>query len=353
MSIRDLIGRITDRRRASRIQTQGLAAYYWTGGIPKPQDVSDIGLYGAHIIAPDVFYPGTLVQIMLENRAAMQGDGKNPHISVCGRVCRKTSEGFCVAFSFADGSERRQLRRFLQGVTRRAQPEAEPAGLDESNAKDRSEDAAAAANTPRPPGQNEVTLGQDKPQTMRLIEFKPGEEKERNQEKHMEDKKRRSNGQALIESALILPLLFLLIVNVINFGGFLYDWIAVSNAARTGAQYLCTGGATVGAPAPPIAAAVSTLVLNDMHALPNSASAQVCVSKSSSVTVTCNTGSAPAGAPPPVDTAEGGITYVVGAVDVKYTYQPFIPLWDFPNLRIHATLPPTTIHRQARMRMLE
>src|SRR6266487_2671218 len=95
---------------------------------------------------------------------------------------------------------------------------------------------------------------------------------------------RSCGGQALIEFSLILPLLFLLIVNVINFGGMLYAWICVSNAARTGAQYYVTGGVAVGAPAPPTAAAVRTLVLDDLHPLPNSPSAQVCVSTSASVT---------------------------------------------------------------------
>jgi Flp pilus assembly protein TadG len=159
---------------------------------------------------------------------------------------------------------------------------------------------------------------------------------------------RTRSGQALIEFSLMLPLLFLLIVNVINFGGMLYAWICVSNAARTGAQYFITGGATVGAPGIPTRAAVQTLVQNDLHPLPNSATGlQVCVSASNSATVSCDTGLAPAGTPPAVDTAEGSpaVTHPVGAVDVIYTYLPFIPR-DFPALRIHATLPPTAIHRQ-------
>jgi Flp pilus assembly protein TadG len=160
---------------------------------------------------------------------------------------------------------------------------------------------------------------------------------------------------------LILPLLFLLIVNVINFGGMLFAWICVSNAARTGAQYYTTAGATVGGPAdPPAVAFVQTLVLNDLQPLPNSANAKVCVSTSTSATVSCKCiGPAcppdPADAPPPADTAEGtpAVAYPVGAVDVTYTYLPFIPLWDFPALHIHATLPPTAIHRQATMRILQ
>lgn len=168
-------------------------------------------------------------------------------------------------------------------------------------------------------------------------------------------KRRSSPGQALIEFALILPLLFLLIVNVINFGGFLYAWIVVSNAARTGAQYLSMAGASVHSPDPPTRPQVQALVVNDLAALPNGAAAQVCVSDTDSATVSCTSGSPPAGTPPAADPPEGSppITYVVGAVDVTYSYQPFIPLWDFSALGIHATLPPTTIHRQARMRILQ
>jgi Flp pilus assembly protein TadG len=169
---------------------------------------------------------------------------------------------------------------------------------------------------------------------------------------------RSSSGQALIEFALILPLLFLLIVNVINFGGMLYAWICVSNAARTGAQYYTTGDVVLWAPSLPSAALVQTLVMADLHPLPNSANAKVCVSTSTSATVSCQcTGTAcpptPTDAPPAADTAESGVTFPVAAVDVTYIYQPFIPLWDFPALRIHATLPRTAIHRQATMRILQ
>jgi Flp pilus assembly protein TadG len=164
-----------------------------------------------------------------------------------------------------------------------------------------------------------------------------------------------SRGQALIELALILPLLLLLIVNVVNFGGLLYAWITVANAARAGAQYSITGGATLGAPARPSAAAVQSLVMNDLYALRNASTSQVCVSSSVSATVSCNTGTAPSSAPPSAETAEGTppVTFAVAAVDVTYTYAPFIPLWDFSRLNIHATLTSTNVHRQAVMRILQ
>jgi hypothetical protein len=41
------------------------------------------------------------------------------------------------------------------------------------------------------------------------------------------------------------------------------------------------------------------------------------------------------------------------SIDVTYTYQPFIPVFQFPNLHIYATIPATTIHRRAVMRVLQ
>ena len=45
--------------------------------------------------------------------------------------------------------------------------------------------------------------------------------------------------------------------------------------------------------------------------------------------------------------------YTLATVDVTYTYKPLIPLFSFPKLGISATLPATTIHRKAVMRMLQ
>ncbi len=170
----------------------------------------------------------------------------------------------------------------------------------------------------------------------------------------MATRRKKCAGQSLIECALVLPLLLLLIVNVVNFGAMLYAWISVANAARTGAEYYSTGGVSIGGLAIPLAGAVQTLVVDDLKGLPNQASIQVCVSKSTPAGSNCNKGTAPAGVPPPVDTPEGSpaITYAIAAVDVTYTYQPVVPLWSFPGLGISATLTPTAIHRQVRMRIL-
>jgi Flp pilus assembly protein TadG len=164
-------------------------------------------------------------------------------------------------------------------------------------------------------------------------------------------------GQSLLEFALILPLIFLVFVNIVNFGAFFYSWIVICNASRTGVQYMVLGGSSINNPTPASPALIQTLITGeDVLSLINPASVSVttCIDNKSggsdvyrsyllaSSTSSCTTGVAD---PEPA-------YYVVATVDVTYTFQPIIPLWDFPALKIHATLPPTTIHRKAVMRML-
>jgi Flp pilus assembly protein TadG len=159
----------------------------------------------------------------------------------------------------------------------------------------------------------------------------------------------RNQGQALIEYVLMLPLIFLLIVNAVNFGGFFYAFITVANAARAGADYAILGGASAGSLQPATANQITTLITNDIVSLPNNSSLSVNICQNDGTTITTLSGtcsSASVGSDPET-------SYVLTSVDVTYTYQPFIPLFSFPNLKINATLPPTTIHRQAVMRSIQ
>lgn len=48
---------------------------------------------------------------------------------------------------------------------------------------------------------------------------------------------RAEGGQSLVETALMLPILLLLLVGIVDFGRAFYAYIAVTNAAREGARY--------------------------------------------------------------------------------------------------------------------
>ena len=166
-------------------------------------------------------------------------------------------------------------------------------------------------------------------------------------------------GQSLVELALILPLVLLLIINTVNFGAFFYAWITVANAARTGVQYMVLGGASIGGGESVNSTIISNLIKqNDVLSLIDNSNVQVttCTDNQSGGTDVYKT--------TVVATSVGGCTtggfvdpqpasYVIATVDVTYTYQPIIPLWSFPRLGVRATLPPTTIHRKAVMRMIQ
>lgn len=58
--------------------------------------------------------------------------------------------------------------------------------------------------------------------------------------------RRDEEGQALIELALVSPLLFLILLGAVEFATVTYDSIEVSNAARAGVQYAAMNGGNTG-----------------------------------------------------------------------------------------------------------
>jgi Flp pilus assembly protein TadG len=273
-------------RRTPRSAGPEVVVYYWDGSAPEGRHLRDISSRGAYIYTPERWYPGTIIRIVLQGYPTTAGEGAaaKPVPSACipARVVRQGPDGVGVEFAFLDKEEEEAFRAFLAAIP--AQPERAVAG--------------------------KTTSGQ--------------------------------GGQALVEFALILPLVFLLAVNAVNFGGFFFAWITVAGAARSGVQYMSMSSASPGAPPPATAAMVSSLIASDTYSLLN---------KSSIVVATCtnNTASAGCGTLPDPEAP----AYTLAAVDVTYTYKPFIPLFPFTKLGIGATLPSGTIHRKAVMRMLQ
>lgn len=54
---------------------------------------------------------------------------------------------------------------------------------------------------------------------------------------------RKEDGQALVEFALVLPLLLLILCGIIDFGWMFYSQLSVQNACREGARYACVHSA--------------------------------------------------------------------------------------------------------------
>jgi len=278
------------QRRAPRSAEPSLMVYYWDGSVPEGRKIRDISISGAYVVTPERWYVGTIVRLILQGYKAtpLEDGGIVPSrsTSIASRVVRHGQDGVGVEFIFSTSAERKALQEFLTGIP---QTEGGSVGL-------------FAA----------------------------------------------TGGQALVEFALVLPMMFLLIVNAVNFGAFLFAWITVANGARAGAQYMAQGRATVGTPTPATAAQITSLITRDIASLLNRASLTVRVCKNNNGVIAC---SGPGAYLPPADPE--ATKYVLASVDVTYAYQPLLPLWDFPALGIHATLPATTIHRQASMRMLQ
>src|SRR6266576_1244978 len=57
---------------------------------------------------------------------------------------------------------------------------------------------------------------------------------------------RRSRGSALVEAALLLPVMFLMLFGTMDFGRVFFTGIAVANAARAGVQYGSLGPGKAG-----------------------------------------------------------------------------------------------------------
>ncbi len=91
---------------------------------------------------------------------------------------------------------------------------------------------------------------------------------------------RRADGQAMIEAALILPILLLVAVLIFEFGRAYQTWQILTNAAREGARI-----AVLPTPPPGGGAAVVARAYMQAGQLSNFASAQIIVNNNASLSV--------------------------------------------------------------------
>jgi Flp pilus assembly protein TadG len=274
--------------RAPRRTEPELVVHYWDGSAPEGRQLRDVSQSGAYIYTTERWYVGTIIRIILQGHpTTIREDGTAaPTASTCipARVVRHGSDGVAVEFVFRNKEEEETLRTFLAAIPAQAAISMAPAVAS------------------------------------------------------------RSKGQALVEFALIIPLVLLLAVNAANFRGFIFAWITVANAARDGAQYMIMSSNSPQQPTPATLAQITALVTADVSSLLNRSSLVVAICTTTSTT-SCATLTDPE--------AATSSLYTLATVDVTYTYQPFIPLFSFPKLGISATLPSSTIHRKAVMRMLQ
>jgi Flp pilus assembly protein TadG len=192
---------------------------------------------------------------------------------------------------------------------------------------------------------------------------------------------RGSRGQSLVETALMLPLLIMIVLNVVNLGYFFLVVINLTGAARTASLYAIQGSSTPAASQLPNPGSASTigsvtyLTFQDMTGAlwnPTSASVQVCTevnitgssgtngtgSATKSNCVTCTSSSCGAvgtGTPAPNADPEAP-TFILNRVDIAYTFNTLIPGTIF-NIPLQASAMcnsgTCTFSRHAEMRAME
>jgi len=176
---------------------------------------------------------------------------------------------------------------------------------------------------------------------------------------HVRERANGTGGQALVELMVIIPMIFLLIVLAMNFGGLINAWIAVANASRAAADYVILSGSSAGLPTQATATTLQNLINADLNTLPNlsSTNPNVCVRENDNGTYTkileVPSGACASYSNPPSDgedIASGTTTqYIDYAVDITYTYTSFFSasnILGFPLLTL-----PSSVHQRAVMRL--
>ena len=158
-----------------------------------------------------------------------------------------------------------------------------------------------------------------------------------------------TSGQALVETALVLPLLLTVVLNAVNFAFFFLVALNITSSSRTSGIYSIMGGATPAAMALPTSTNVSNLALQDLTGAvytPSTSNTNVNVCSStvgtsgtgSSTVTTCTTSSSVGGGyPTSADADPEAPVFLLGRVDVAYQFSPPIPLTPFNALLLLAT----------------
>jgi Flp pilus assembly protein TadG len=282
-----------ERRQGRRRKSLPLVAYYWDGANPIAHQVRDASPTGLYLMTDHRWYPGTVLAMTLQHTGA-EADDPQRAISINAKVVRTGEDG--VGFEFV---------------------------------------LPAKKGGHVPPGMPTATIDKKRLQSFinRVTETRIGETK----------------GQALVEYILLLPVVFLLIVNLLNFGGFFYAWITVADAARSGANYAALGPSSAGALTAPTLTQVKAVITAEVASLPNATGTNPTVTacQNNGTTTTQFGGGACSGLTVSADPETG---YTDVAVQVVYTYKPYIQLYTIGPVKL--TLPPTTITQTAIMREL-
>jgi TadE-like protein len=186
-----------------------------------------------------------------------------------------------------------------------------------------------------------------------------------------------SSGQALVETAILLPLLLMIIFNAVNFGYFFLVALNLAAAPRSGSEYSILGSQTPATLSLPSGSAVNAVTVGDMTGAissPLNTPVQVCGKVAGCGTPPCLTdiglttqkamcatfGNAASPAFSAADSDPESPHFVLQRVDVQYHFNPIIPGTPFGMTLLASPVCSSsggtitcTFHRQVSMRAID
>jgi TadE-like protein len=117
----------------------------------------------------------------------------------------------------------------------------------------------------------------------------------------------------------VLPMLVLLMLNVVNFGMYMYAWVTVDNAVRALLEYRVYTGIVLGFPPSPSVTQMQNVVTAEVSSLPNSGTVTWVVCSNANGTTACEGPGATF--TPPVDPV-ASTQYTLYSAKVWYTFEP-------------------------------
>ena len=114
----------SDHRKAHRMKSPLLVAYYWDGSSPISHPIQNISSTGFYLSTKERWLPGTMVTMTLQRTdIAHANPGSEPHIPVLSKVIRLDEDGVGFAFVPLEPQEgslksrpvgQKTLNRFLE-----------------------------------------------------------------------------------------------------------------------------------------------------------------------------------------------------------------------------------------------
>jgi len=89
----------SEHRKAQRMKSPLLVAYYWDGSAPTSHQIQNISSTGFYLVTKERWLPGTMVTMTLQRTDISLGlPGSEPHIPVLSKVVRLDDDGVGFAF---------------------------------------------------------------------------------------------------------------------------------------------------------------------------------------------------------------------------------------------------------------